>query len=178
VVTQVEFSQFLDARFLALYLLLISTFCIYIVIAIYDLRHKIIPDTLVYPAILLSVLTSIIAERPLVDYFAGILIFLFFFVIWYLSRGKAMGFGDAKLGLSIGFLLGMARGLSALVFAFWSGTVIALSIMALSKSYPLFASGKKLTIKSEIPFAPFLILGAWLALIFHADLFHIAFFSR
>lgn len=167
-----------DIRTITLFVLLVSTFCIYIVIAIYDLKHKIIPDTLVYPAILLAVGTSIWAQRPLLDYFSGILIFLFFFIIWYLSKGKAMGFGDAKLGLSIGFLLGLARGLSALVFAFWTGTLVALSLMALSKSYPLFMQGKKLTIKSEIPFAPFLVLGAWLALVFHADLFHIAFFTR
>jgi prepilin signal peptidase PulO-like enzyme (type II secretory pathway) len=167
-----------DLHFVVLFVLLSGTFCIYIVIAIYDLRHKIIPDTLVYPSIVLAGGFSALAHRPLGDWFAGVVIFLFFFTIWFISKGKAMGFGDAKLGLSIGFLLGLVRGLSALAFAFWVGTVVALSLMVLSKTYPLFRAGKKLTIKSEIPFAPFLVFGAWLALIFHADLFHLSSFIK
>jgi len=168
----------LDARFFALYALLVAVFSIYIVIAIYDLRHKIIPDTLVYPAILLSTAFSIVGHRPIYDWLSGLFIFLFFFIIWYLSKGRAMGFGDAKLGLSIGFLLGLVRGLSALAFAFWSGTVVALALLLVSKSYPLFKEGRTLTIKSEIPFAPFLVFGAWLAIVFHADLFHISLFIK
>jgi prepilin signal peptidase PulO-like enzyme (type II secretory pathway) len=168
----------LDWRFLALFALLSATFCIYIVIGIYDMRHKVIPDTLVYPSIVLAGAFSALAHRPLSDWLAGVFIFLFFFVIWFISRGRAMGFGDAKLGLSIGFLLGMVRGLSALAFAFWTGTIVALLLMVLSKTYPLFRQGKKLTIKSEIPFAPFLVVGAWLSLIFHADLFHLSSFIK
>lgn len=168
----------LDLRFFALFLILVSTFCIYIVIAVYDLRHKIIPDTLVYPAIVLAGAFSAIGQRPVWDWLAGVFIFLFFFSIWFISKGKAMGFGDAKLGLSIGFLLGLVRGLSALAFAFWVGTAVALSLMVASRTYPLFKQGKKLTIKSEIPFAPFLVIGAWLALIFHADLFHLSSFIK
>ncbi|MDB5194043.1 MAG: prepilin peptidase leader peptidase (prepilin peptidase) / N-methyltransferase [Parcubacteria group bacterium] len=167
-----------DARFLILFILLAATFCVYIVIAIYDLRHKIIPDSLVYPAIVLAGAFSAVAHRPVSDWLAGVFIFLFFFTIWFISKGKAMGFGDAKLGLSIGFLLGLVRGLSALAFAFWVGTAVALALMMLSKTYPLFKAGKKLTIKSEIPFAPFLVFGAWLALIFHADLFHLSSFIK
>jgi leader peptidase (prepilin peptidase)/N-methyltransferase len=168
----------LDWRFLALFVLLVSTFCVYIVISIYDLRHKIIPDTLVYPSIVLAGCFSALAHRPLGDWLAGVIMFLFFFIIWYISRGRAMGFGDAKLGLSIGFLLGLIRGLSALAFAFWTGTAVALILMAMSATYPLFQQGKKLTIKSEIPFAPFLVIGAWLSLIFHADLFHLSSFIK
>lgn len=163
-------------RFLVLYMLLVATFSLYTVIAIYDLQHKIIPDTLVYPAILLSTIFSIIGHRPIYDWLAGLSIFFFFYIIWYMSKGRAMGFGDAKLGLSIGFLLGLVRGLSALAFAFWSGTIVALILLVLSRSYPLFRAGKQLTIKSEIPFAPFLVFGALLAIIFHADLFHISLF--
>src|SRR3989344_3994814 len=44
------------------------------------------------------------------NWFVGLLLFSFFASIWFLSRGRAMGFGDAKLALSIGLLLGLSQG--------------------------------------------------------------------
>ena len=142
--------------FVTVPLWMLPVFCIYIVILIYDFYHKIIPDLLVYLAIILS----LILGRHLL---AGIIIFMFFAAIWLLSRGRAMGFGDAKLGASVGFLLGAALGFSAIVKAFWIGAVVGLFLML----------RKRLTIKAEIPFAPFIILGAWISLIFELDLLHV-----
>ena len=63
-----------------------------------------------------------------------------------------MGLGDAKLALGIGFLLGFAAGLDALLLAFSIGGAVSLLLLSLRKT--------SITLKSEIPFAPFLILGA------------------
>ena len=84
-----------------------------------------------------------------------------------------MGFGDAKLGLSIGLLLGARTGFSAIVLAFWIGAGIMLLIMLFSRFFGLFNRGKKLTMKSEIPFAPFMLLGAWISLIYELNLLHL-----
>jgi prepilin signal peptidase PulO-like enzyme (type II secretory pathway) len=148
------------------YLALI-VFCIYVVITIYDARHKIIPDTLSYTALAIALIYRFVVGGSTLDWFMGPVLFAFFALIWAVSRGRAMGFGDAKLALSIGLLLGAANGLSAFVLAFVIGSVSSLLTMALSKR------GKKLTMKSEIPFAPYLILGAWVALIYNLDLFHV-----
>ncbi|MBX4189369.1 prepilin peptidase [Candidatus Parcubacteria bacterium] len=153
------------------YFLLLTTFCLYIVILIYDLRHKIIPDLLVYAAILLSLVYRSLSTGHISDWLSGPAFFVFFASVWALSKGRAMGFGDAKLALSIGLLLGASEGASAMVMAFWIGSVVALTMMA------LFKEGKGLTMKSEIPFAPFLILGAWVSVIFHLDLFHVLAFQ-
>jgi leader peptidase (prepilin peptidase)/N-methyltransferase len=151
------------------WVLFMTVFSIYIVILIYDARHKIIPDSLVYPAIGLSILVRIFSGGLFAqDFVVAVGLFLFFAGLWLFSRGRAMGFGDAKLALSIGFLLGAAEGLSAAVLAFWIGTVTV-------GCFFLFST-KKLTMKTEIPFAPFLILGAWLSLLFHLDLLHVALF--
>jgi len=161
------------------YLVLI-VFCIYVVITIYDSRHKVIPDSLVYSTIVLSVLYRffLVGSNSL-DWFAGPILFGFFFLLWFISRGRAMGLGDAKLGLSIGLLLGASNGFSALVLAFVIGSVVSLVYMALIRVfYPLFKGVKKLTMKSEIPFAPFLILGAWIALIYNLDLLHVFYFTN
>lgn len=152
-------------------LLYLVTFSTYIAILIYDLRHKIIPDRLVYPAIILSLGFGIYKfvlslGFGVWDFLAGPIIFLFFAGIWVFSHGKAMGFGDAKLGLSIGLLLGAVNGTSAIILAFWIGAISSII-------YMIFGS-KKLTMKSEIPFAPFMIIGAWFALIYDLNLLHIS----
>lgn len=158
-------------------LILATVFCIYIVIVIYDLRHKIIPDSLVYVAILLSVVNGWFSAYRLLDWLAGPLLFGFFALIWLLSRGRAIGFGDAKLVLSVGLLLGAALGFSAIILAFWMGAGIGLALLVYSRVVPLFVDGKKITIKSEIPFAPFIILGAWLATILNLDLTYVSLLS-
>ncbi len=155
-------------------------FSIYVVIVIYDLRHKIIPNSLVYSTIFLGIILHIflVGFSPL-DWLAGPILFSFFGLIWLVSRGRAMGFGDAKLGLSIGLLLGFAEGFSGIVLAFWIGTAITLLYMAYMRlRSPLSHGGKRLTMKSEVPFAPFMILGAWISFVYQLDLFHVLYFAN
>ena len=140
----------------------LPVFCLYIIILIYDFRHKIIPDSLVYSSVILAL---VFGSR---DVIAGLILFSFFAAIWLLSSGRAIGFGDAKLGLSIGLLLGTAAGFSAIILAFWLGAASGILYMIFSP--------KNITMKSEMPFAPFLVLGAWLALIFNLDLLHVSLF--
>ncbi|KND48663.1 MAG: leader peptidase (prepilin peptidase) / N-methyltransferase [Parcubacteria bacterium C7867-005] len=158
----------------ALYALLLIVFCLYIAILIYDSRHKIIPDQLVYASIIFALIYRFINGGTLFDWLAGPIMFMFFAAIWYFSLGRAMGFGDAKLALSIGLLLGAPMGFSAFALSFWIGTLCVLSIMILSRmGYSLFGKAKRLTMSSEIPFAPFLIFGSWISLIYKLDLFHV-----
>lgn len=153
----------------------IPVFCIYVVITIYDLRYKIIPDSLVYFAILLSVVSRWLLGGSLLDWLSGPILFTFFGLIWLLSRGRAMGFGDAKLGLTVGLLLTAPQGFSAIVLAFWIGALVSLLYIFLNKT-GFLKNTKELTMKSEVPFAPFIIIGAWMSLVFNMNLFHVALF--
>lgn len=147
-------------------LLLTIVFCIYTVILIYDLRHKIIPDSLVYLSIGLSLLVPLfLIPYSLIDWLTGPILFSAFGLIWLVSKGRALGFGDAKLALSIGLLLGSSQGFSAIALAFWIGAGLMLPVMLFSR--------KGITMKSEIPFAPFMIIGAWVSIFFGFDLFHV-----
>lgn len=166
-------------------ILTLGVFSLYIVITVYDFRHKIIPDELVYPAILLSLAHWFFLGGEFLNFLVGPIFFTFFALIWLVTRGRAMGFGDAKLALSIGFLLGATQGFSAIVFSFWVGAVFGLALLAIARFYPLFVAGKHLTIKSgvpitlksELPFAPFMVLGAWLALVFKLNLLNVSLFQ-
>ncbi len=81
-----------------------------------------------------------------------------------------MGFGDAKLAVAIGLLLGWPLGVSAVIIAFWLGAAIGVGLLLIP---PLVHSlnsrrGRQLvTMKTEIPFAPFLVLATLLVLIFN-----------
>ena len=154
-------------------------FSLLLVIAAYDVRHKIIPDTLSFALGALAFLGLFLFSTDsspvfyphvptLLEFFSGILIAFPFALFWLISGGRWMGFGDAKLALGIGWLLGLSSALSGLVLAFWSGAVIGVTLVILSKKI----KGHKLGMKSEIPFAPFLVLGAFLAFIFELNLFN------
>jgi leader peptidase (prepilin peptidase)/N-methyltransferase len=97
---------------------------------------------------------------------SGPLFALPFALIWLISRGKAMGLGDAKLMLGIGWMLGPTQALSATIMSFWIGSVVSLFMM-------LFGKGK-MTMKTEIPFAPFLIISTLIAFLFNLDIFKLA----
>lgn len=158
------------------YLVLIMVFSLYIVIFIYDWYHKIIPDELVYLSIFFSLLIPLFfIHYSLLDWLAGPIIFLFFASIWFFSRGRAMGFGDAKLGLSVGLLLGAAQGFSAIVLAFWIGALGSLLFIFINKA-GFIKDDKKLTIKSEVPFAPAIIVATWLSLVFNLNILNVVLF--
>ncbi len=151
-----------------------AIFSLLLVISVYDLKHKIIPDTL---ALVLGILSFIglfffvnygfrLHLPTILEFLSGILIALPFALMWFLSKGKWMGLGDAKLAISFGWLLGLAFALSALVLAFWSGAIVGLVLIAFSKNHGM---------KSEIPFAPFLVLGVILTFFFGFQFFPMIF---
>jgi len=142
-----------------------------VVITVYDWRHKIIPDGFVWVFIVLTFLSPVILWQPPVlanlgwGLLGGLATALPLFSLWLVSRGRWLGLGDAKLALGVGFLLGWSAGLSALVLAFWLGAVVGIFLILWGKTQ-LWRKGKSYTMKSEIPFAPFLVLGFWLVFLF------------
>ncbi|MEO5646486.1 MAG: prepilin peptidase [Candidatus Paceibacterota bacterium] len=139
-----------------------------IIIFVYDIRHTIIPDTIVYLFIIMALLSILWSTFTVSGFSAGIAIFngvfvaLPFFLLWALSKGRFMGFGDVKLALGIGWLLGLTGGFSALLFSFWIGGIVGLFMLALSRKYHM---------RSEIPFAPFLIMGTFIVGVWGVTIF-------
>lgn len=145
------------------------------VIAVYDLRHKIIPDLLVFTFGFLALVKLIFivgfssfATLPgFLDLLAGPMLGFPLFVLWLVSNGRWIGLGDAKLMLGIGWFLGLSYGVSAMMIGFWIGAAVSVLLLLIAKFSQgvfgrkiLLSSGlKNLTIKSEVPLAPFLILG-------------------
>ncbi len=122
--------------------------CFFIIIFVYDLKHYIIPDKVVFPAIGIALIFNFLNILSAVGA-AG-----FFFLIVLISRGKGMGIGDIKLAFLMGLFLGWPNIIVALFLAIFLGAIMGIG---------LIISGKK-TLKSEVPFGPFLTIGVFLAL--------------
>lgn len=80
-------------------------------------------------------------------------------LVYIITKGKGMGFGDVKLSFNMGFILGILSGYLALYIGFISGGLFGALMLILKK-------GKR---KTKIAFGPFLILGLYLMLFFESE---------
>ncbi|OGK36863.1 hypothetical protein A3F03_00750 [Candidatus Roizmanbacteria bacterium RIFCSPHIGHO2_12_FULL_41_11] len=173
------------------YLFILSSF---IVIFFTDLKYGIIPDKIVYPAIIISFFFLFFTLREFLQLRSGqawlsfplqpaILVqlatlgvyanrflsalgsFAFFLILYLITRGKGMGFGDVKLAFLLGIILGFPKIIAAFYLAFLTGAIVG-SI--------LIVWGKKKLKGGTIPFGPFLIIGAVLSLFFGEKIIRLA----
>jgi len=142
---------------------------------VYDLKHTIIPDLWVWTFCALSISLSLIlstSETSLwLTLLAGPAASLPLFALWGVSKGTWMGFGDVKLALGMGWLLGYPLGIIAVFLAFIIGAVISVPLLLWGKLLPEGSLG--LTMKSEVPFGPFLIASClliWFALLYNVPI--------
>ncbi|MBU2082241.1 prepilin peptidase [Patescibacteria group bacterium] len=131
----------------------IFIFSALLVIAVYDFKWKIIPDKIIYPAIAVALIYNFNVSSLLVATAA----FLFFFSIYFFSNGKAMGLGDAKLAILIGLFFSPAAASMAFITAFVIGAISGIILIVF---------GKK-TLKSQIAFGPFVVIGATIAFLIY-----------
>lgn len=155
----------------ASFALLAALLFLYIAIFVYDLRHKIIPDEFSYSAALVAFALGSVpllssGKLDIVWLFSGPALFVFFGFFWLVSRGRWMGLGDAKLALSVGWALGLWGGVAAVLLSFWTGAVFALCLMAAQR----IVSKRRIGLKSELPFGPFIILGFLIVLVSGLDI--------
>lgn len=138
-----------------------------VVIFAFDVKHQIIPDEAIYPALVLAIIYVMKNAFLLGDIsylgshlLAGLIAGGFFYLMVAVSKGKWMGGGDIKLAAFMGLALGGKGVIVALYVAFILGAVVGLFLMA---------AGKK-KMGSKIAFGPFLIIGTFTALFFAEQL--------
>lgn len=162
-------------------LLLVALSLVLLFVAVYDMRHTIIPDTSIGILAVLAMVFlgfNVVYGAPIAPYLFGAVVAGFpIFLLWYFSSGRAMGFGDVKLAAVLGFFVYPLQSAAFLWIAFVVGGVIALALLgvptllvhtpALRQYLPL------VTMRSEIPFGPFLVVGFLLVMFFGIDVFSI-----
>jgi len=148
-----------------------------VVILMYDLDHLIIPNELVVAVSGVAILLVCMEASWRVSFaffdnvYAAIGAFIFYGGLWFISGGRWIGFGDAKLAMPLAFILGPLGVFSFVVLSFWIGAGVSVLLLGIQKwlqrgKHRLSKYGFSLTMKSEVPFAPFMIaafiLVAWL----------------
>lgn len=140
---------------------------ILLAISVYDFREKIIPNGGAYTLAVLGFFSPLLYGNlnALLDWrhlVAGPLLALPLASFWFFSRGKWMGLGDAKLELGLGWFLGLSFGFSGMLIGFWLGALVGVCLIVLSRIAHRFS----FSMKSELPFGPFLVLGAFIVWFF------------
>jgi prepilin signal peptidase PulO-like enzyme (type II secretory pathway) len=135
------------------YVYYVFIFSSLLAIAVYDFKWKIIPDKVLFPSIAIALIFDGFSPSR---WGVALAVFLFFYLIYFFSHGRAIGFGDAKLGFLLGLILTSAQTYLAFNLAFITGGLFGIILLVL---------GKK-SLKSQIAFGPFLVVGAFLAFLF------------
>ncbi len=135
-----------------------------IALAAIDIDTKLLPKKIVYPsgALLIGILA--ISSVGSGEYnrlrdaaIVGFAYWAFLGAVWFASGGRAMGFGDVRLAIFLGFAMGYygyAVSYTGLIISFFLGSVIGLAIAGIS------GGGRKM----KIPFGPFLVAGTVIAI--------------
>lgn len=142
-----------------------------LLVLVYDILHMEIPDVALWPGVGLAFLLNLALDFQAGEWIvwethtvsglmAALVAFLFFFSLAHFSREKWMGMGDAYLVILLGLALGWPLILLGLFLSFALGAVYGIiSIVAKQKKF-----------SSQVPFAPFLVLGTFITLFFHRQI--------
>ena len=135
-----------------------------IVIFFSDLKYHLISDHILLALFVFSFLTKIDILSQLPEYLASAIIVASpIFLIYFLSRERAMGQGDVYLSAAVGFLLGWKAGFIGLYIAFVTGAIFGVLMILFHK--------KKF--KSKVAFGPFIVIGTVTMLFWGEKIFDI-----
>ncbi len=125
-----------------------------LVMSVIDIRMGIIPDEinifLAVAGVLLAIVPGWQGSVVLSTLIGGAVAGIFFALLIAVTRGKGMGMGDLKLAIPLGLLFGWPDIIFVLAFSFIIGAVVGVFAIARGKS----------SMRSSLPFGPFLALGA------------------
>ncbi len=142
---------------------------IFVCVAVFviDFEHYLILDKVVFIAggiVGVLLIVQAIASGSPTPVISGILSaaapFILFWLIWFVSKGKWMGYGDVKFVALMGLMLGWPHILIALFSAFILGAVFGTFLIVIGRKQ----------LSSKLPFGTFLTLATILSLFFGSQL--------
>jgi leader peptidase (prepilin peptidase)/N-methyltransferase len=140
-----------------LYFIYLVFFASLTLISFIDLSHRIIPDVISLPGILVGLLISLLhPQMPIKDSLIGALLgggslYVVASVYHLVTKREGMGGGDIKLLAMIGAFIGWKGVLFTILCSSFIGSIVGVTLMLISS---------KADSKYAVPFGPFLSLGA------------------
>lgn len=137
----------------------------FVILALYDIRWFLLPDRVVFPLIALAMVAVAVQATVFHGNLAALLTAAWgvlltaglFYVLYGVSRGTWIGFGDVKLAIALGLFVGGPVPALLLVFiASLAGSLAAI---------PLLIKGEPAA-STRIPFGPFLLLATIIVMLF------------
>lgn len=146
----------------------LATVAQFIALSLYDFKWYILPDRMVIVLLVLVAafrLLEAIGGAPLSHWLinaiaGGGIAFALFYGLFVLGKGRWMGGGDVKLVAVLGLLLGFGKTLLGLFLAFNLAALVSIALI-------IFGQRDK---SDKVQFGPFLILGAWLSMLFGSEI--------
>jgi leader peptidase (prepilin peptidase) / N-methyltransferase len=139
------------------FVLLAGSCTFFVLIALMDLRYRLVLNVLVFPAALIALACQAIPPgRHTLMALAGGAMGLLFFLVAALAKPGGMGMGDVKLAALIGLVVGFPQVLWTLTLGIVAGGIAAL----------LLVVTRRATLKSGIAYAPYLCFGVILTLLY------------
>jgi len=147
-------------------LFMILASCVLIVAFVYDILNLMLADWLVYLGILVWIIWLVlkyffVSHFSFLDpLYGGLALGGFIALLVLVSRERWMGAGDIGLGFLVGLISGWPNVLVNFLASFVLGALFGIVAIVLKQ--------KKL--QSQVAFAPFLILGMWIAVFWGKDI--------
>lgn len=162
--------QFADWQSIASFIIWLVYLVMLVSLVVYDFKWMLLPNVIVFPLIGIGLIDAALrlsaqndltfASYSLHVLFGVLALGGFYWTLYEVSKGKWVGFGDVKLGCFIGIVLGWQQALLVLFTA---------NLLGLFVVIPALSTGK-LSMKSRLPFGPFLIAAFIIAGLFGAKL--------
>lgn len=138
--------------------LLVGLMALFVLIAVIDLKYRLILNIVTYPALVIALLVQLVLlpDAVLNVVIGGVFAFSIFYIVARMKPGD-LGGGDVKLAALIGVIFGFPNMLWALIVGGTAGALAAVYLVVRGSS----------TLRGYIPYAPFLCAGAMVALMYN-----------
>ncbi len=136
------------------------------VMALYDRVHSYIPIQFLSAFLFLCGVMfcrRLFEDPSITTMLSPLFVALPFLIIWLISRGKALGFGDVVLFFGVGAFFGSLQGFAVLMISVWIGALYGL--------YVKYVVNRKKKGYTAIPFVPFIVLAFLFVLFTGVDVF-------
>lgn len=155
----------LDYILLIRALFVVSTMMVVFVV---DLEHFLILDKVVLPAVFVVVVFNVLSDwvsggsifmfssMTLGGLFSAVFLSGLSFLLWWVSDGRLIGFGDVKFLFLMGLILGFPLGFLGFFISVWIGTIVSLVLIVLGKQHR----------KSLVPFGTYLSAGVLITMLY------------